>query len=229
MCASFLYKKNIESLSRYLGQPVKVAPSAIEENETITYPFKPAYVLQRKGPDIFLSESRYSLTPSWSKDEKPKFATYNARLTRTHQASGKLEKIFEVPTWKEAFGKKNCVVPMNEFFESCREGEAAGHMVGFSPRTESPLLVAGIWNDWVNKSTGEVLSTFAVITTDPTAQIKFVGHDRSPVILDPATASTWLDGFSSGAQAFDFLNSSLVRPELDFRKVRPLKALKPQV
>ncbi|MCB9073032.1 MAG: SOS response-associated peptidase family protein [Bdellovibrionaceae bacterium] len=209
-----------------LGIKINTSEPPIAPSEGATFPFQAGTILKKIDEKYSLTSSRYSLTPQWSKEEKPKFATYNARLTRSNSKSGKLEKIYEVPSWKDSFGKQNCIVPVDEFFESCREGEAAGNMVAFFPKSKPILLVAGIWNDWLNQHTGELISTFAIVTTEPTEEIQRVGHDRSPVILDETNTLKWLSGFPRGSEAFDFLNSRSIKADLSFRLVRKLKKVK---
>jgi putative SOS response-associated peptidase YedK len=226
MCASFLQKRSNELFQRLPGLAVSGELKDHEQSSPITFPFQTAEVIKKENDTPILCRMRYSLTPSWSKEEKPKFATYNARLKRFNSKTQTEEFIFEVPTWKESFGRRNCVVPINEFFESCREGQASGHMVSFFEQSQKELLAAGIWNDWLNKETGEEVSTFAILTSEPTDFIQKVGHDRSPVFLNDENAIQWLNGFQSGKEAYQFLQHSQMTPSLEYTKVRPLKAAK---
>ena len=56
-----------------------------------------------------------------------------------------------------------------------------------------PFAFAGIWDDWVNQETGEVIKTFGIITTMSNSVTQAIGHHRSPVILNPEEYSAWLD------------------------------------
>jgi putative SOS response-associated peptidase YedK len=154
---------------------------------------------RRKGPVVtvedggrVLSEKVFGLIPSWSKERKIKFATHNARLVSEDKNTGKPAPIYTKPTWREPFSRRHCLVPMEYFVEPIYSGEFAGNMVKFSPGGEEVIAAAGLWEDWVSKETGEVVSTFAVITDDPLPYIKKIGHDRSPVFLDPKDYDEWL-------------------------------------
>ena len=52
-------------------------------------------------------------------------------------------------------------------------------------RDDSPVLtIAGLWDEWKNKETGERLNSCAMIITQPNEFIAEV-HDRMPVLLQP--------------------------------------------
>jgi len=58
----------------------------------------------------------------------------------------------------------------------------------------SIFAFAGIWERWKDRSNGEVLETYSIITTDPNELISHPSiHDRMPVILKPSDYSRWLD------------------------------------
>ncbi|MBT4791060.1 MAG: hypothetical protein HON90_05775 [Halobacteriovoraceae bacterium] len=72
----------------------------------------------------------WSLTPSWAKEYPLKWSTYNARLERVKD--GTPQKIYEVPTFKEAFRlNKFCLVPIKAAIEACYWGETAGKIISF--------------------------------------------------------------------------------------------------
>ncbi len=51
---------------------------------------------------------------------------------------------------------------------------------------------AGLWESWIDKTTGEELETCTIITTEANEVLKPV-HDRMPVILKAETYNEWLD------------------------------------
>lgn len=52
--------------------------------------------------------------------------------------------------------------------------------------------LAGLWEEWLDKQTGEVTETCTVITTEANDVLKPV-HDRMPVILKSNSYEKWLD------------------------------------
>lgn len=51
-------------------------------------------------------------------------------------------------------------------------------------KSEDMFSFAGLWDEWLDKSTGEILHTYAIITTEANDLVKPI-HDRMPVILSP--------------------------------------------
>ncbi len=55
----------------------------------------------------------------------------------------------------------------------------------FTAREGSPILtIAGLWDEWKNRETGERLKSCAMIITEPNQFVAEV-HDRMPVLLNP--------------------------------------------
>lgn len=51
---------------------------------------------------------------------------------------------------------------------------------------------AGLWEEWLDKETGELLETCTIITTEANEVLEPV-HDRMPVILKAKDYEQWLD------------------------------------
>lgn len=182
--------------------------------DRLIVPHTPAPVLLEREGRITLEEMKFSLVPSWAKEPRVKFATHNARL----------ESIDEKPTWKHVFVKKHCVVPLTDFIEPIYEGEHAGHMVAFHDREGELILAAGVWEERVNKSTGEVIHSFAIITHDPPPFVAGIGHDRCPVFLDEKAAREWLSNGGSAAHALkEFLVEKQIIPDFQVENHRAMK------
>lgn len=226
MCASFSFRLVPGVVNKYLGQFVIDPAAPFEKVSEDLYPFKYGHVFVEHEGKLVLTAKRYSLTPEWAKEEKVKWATYNARMNRENIKNKRTEYIYEVPTWKSAFSRRHCLVPMSEFRESCHEGEGAGNIVSFSSLESELIFAAGIYEDWINKATGEILSTFAIITTDPDEFLLKVGHDRSPVFLQGESARRWLRMFKDGKEAYKFLEVHKINPKLRYEKIRSLKLSK---
>lgn len=74
------------------------------------------------------------------------------------------------------------------------------------PRDGELLALAGIWESWESRS-GEVLDTFAILTTTPNRVMAGL-HNRMPVILDKRDYGRWLDpGLESPAGLADLLKA----------------------
>jgi putative SOS response-associated peptidase YedK len=55
------------------------------------------------------------------------------------------------------------------------------------------MTIAGLWDEWKNRETGERIKSCAMIITEPNELVAEV-HDRMPVILQPNHFDHWLSG-----------------------------------
>lgn len=173
--------------------------------------------------EIEIAMMKFSLCPSWSKEFPTSFATYNARMVRENK--GRIEKIYQAPTWKESFIKgQTCLVPLSSAIESSYFGLSAGKMIRFLKKDKGTYYVAGLWSTWVNKETGELIDTFTLITDDPYEFFFRHGHDRSVFVIKDEAFSEWLLNVDMTAeQRFNFLRNNRVALDWDVEEDRLLK------
>ena len=138
---------------------------------------------------IELVPMRWWLTPFWAKELTTKYAMFNA----------KSETAAKSPAFKEPFKKRRCVVPISGFYEWCRQqGQKVPYFI--VPQDSEGLLLAGLWDRWVNKqgsdklgrAVGEELLSFTILTTAASESMQTI-HHRQPVILTKEDALKWLD------------------------------------
>lgn len=204
MCASFMIQSKV---TREFPLALR-AP--FDETDLLVTPHRVAPVIVLRDQSLMVTPMKFSLLPRWSKEPKVKFATHNARL----------ESIIEKPTWRDSFKKRHCIVPMTSFIEPIYEGPEAGHMVSFHKPDSNWLMAAGIWDEWTNKESGEVIESFSIITTTPLAFVESTGHDRSPLFLGKKAAEEWLNADSGDV---DWLTAKAERPEISLTRFRPMK------
>jgi putative SOS response-associated peptidase YedK len=73
----------------------------------------------------------------------------------------------------------------------------------FGPKDGKLLALAGLWESWEHE--GEVLDTFAILTTDAN-EVAAPVHSRMPVILPAESYDAWLDpGNQDAASVQDLL------------------------
>lgn len=59
-------------------------------------------------------------------------------------------------------------------------------------KDEATFSFAGLWDEWNDKSTGEIRHTYAIITTEANDLVKQI-HDCMPMILSPESEELWLN------------------------------------
>jgi putative SOS response-associated peptidase YedK len=122
---------------------------------------------------------RWGLIPYWAKDLKIGYSTINA----------KAEGIEDRPAFREAFRRRRCLVPLDNFYEWQKRGkERQPYAVARADRRL--MAMAGLWENWRSPA-GEWVRSFTIVTTAANTLLAPL-HDRMPVILDPAAWPLWL-------------------------------------
>jgi putative SOS response-associated peptidase YedK len=126
-----------------------------------------------------LDVMRWGLVPFWAKDIKVGFSNINA----------KAEGVDTRPAFREAFQRRRCLVPLDNFYEWKKLGrDRQPYAVALADRRL--MAMAGLWESWRSPA-GERLRSFAIVTTAANELLAPV-HDRMPVILGPENWPLWL-------------------------------------
>ena len=134
-----------------------------------------------KTGEVSLDPLRWGLIPYWCKDPAGGRKPINA----------KCETVRELPTFRDAYRKRRCIVPVDGFFEwRAIKGQKAKQPHAIAMK-DAPFGIAGIWENWKEPASDGWLRTFAIITTDANELVADI-HDRMPVILAPSDYARWL-------------------------------------
>ena len=108
-------------------------------------------------------------------------ATFNARA----------ETVKAKPFFQDTFKRSRCLIPVSGYYEW--QNTQGGKQPWYSTaRDGSPALtVAGLWDEWKNRETGEPLRSCTMIITEPNDFVAAV-HDRMPVLLTEQQFQPWL-------------------------------------
>lgn len=144
--------------------------------------FQPVIRLERDSAEREIALLRWGLIPFFAKDSKVSFSTINARA----------ETITTSPVFREAMKRRRCLVPATGFYEWQPLGQKSKQPWVIELKDGDVFAFAGLWERWKDKSTGQALETYTIITTDPNEVLEPL-HDRMPVILSPRDYDRWLD------------------------------------
>lgn len=125
---------------------------------------------------------RWGLVPSWAKDPAIGNRMINARA----------ETVAEKPSFRAALKHRRCLVLADGFYEWHREGDVKIPYF-ISLASSQSFALAGLWESWKDKESGESLQTTTLITTAANDFMQPL-HHRMPVILQRDTADGWLSG-----------------------------------
>jgi len=131
----------------------------------------------------------WGLVPAWSRDPSAGPKPINARA----------ETLAEKPSFRQLLQRRRCLVLADSFYEwQATERGKIPHRIMLAD--EQPFAFAGLWDEWVDRATGEVRPTFTIITTEPNELMARL-HNRMPVILPgPEAERAWLADDLSPAQ-----------------------------
>lgn len=151
-----------------------------------------------------LGTARWGLVPRWAKDPSFGHRTFNARA----------ETVATKPSYRSAFRRRRCVVPVDGFYEwgpgrSDDGGSRARKQPWYVQRTDgAPMVLAGLWEDWRDPDDEAdevlVLRTCTVITVPANAEMAPV-HHRMPAVLESGDWAAWLDPTADEADALEGL------------------------
>ncbi len=192
MCGRVFTINTYEELFfRYLKGKMPVATSGVDSAH-----IKPNYnmcptqstlILCRADDLLTLKPMRWGLVPAWAKTVKDadKYSMINA----------KSEEITEKKSYKAAFLKRRCIVPISGFYEWKSENKVKTPFA-ITLKNQAIMSVAGIWEHWQSSESSQAVDSFSIVTT---ASNEFMSkiHARMPVILSEDQETTWLDSGSN--------------------------------
>jgi putative SOS response-associated peptidase YedK len=173
-----------------------VKSDSVHEYPAETFPGYAAPMIRAAGEGRLRADlGLFGLLPTWAKDRAFGKRTYNART----------ETVAEKPSYRTAWAKKQfCLIPMERFFEPCWEtGKAVRWSIHRLDR--ATFAVAAIWDSWTDRSTGEIVLSFSMLTINADGHPvmgkfhKPGDEKRSLVVMPTGRWSDWLGASASSA------------------------------
>jgi putative SOS response-associated peptidase YedK len=140
-------------------------------------------VIPRGGDRLELVPMRWGLIPSWwKKTAKEVPSTFNARA----------ETVATKPMFRAAFKRSRCLIPASGYYEwqPTPNGKQPYYI---SAADGSVLSFAGLWDEWQDIETSEIVKSCTIIVTDANELTRKI-HDRMPVVLSSKQLPAWLAG-----------------------------------
>lgn len=165
---------------------INVQPTYYENG----FDFKPAPLILAEKPREF-QMIQWGLIPWWSKTPA------DAAQIRMRTLNCISEEMYEKPSFKDAAREgQRCLVPCTGFFEwRWFKGGKIKYPYFIHSRKEKIFSLAGLWSSWTDKSTGEIRSTYSVLTTRANPLLEKIHNSkkRMPVILPREYEKDWLN------------------------------------
>ena len=129
----------------------------------------------------------WGLIPHWAKDDSIRKNTLNARS----------ETIHEKPSFRQVVNNR-CLVLSDGFFEWQWLDEKGKKKQKYEITLPSNELFAfaGLWSEWVDKTTGELINSYAILTTEANETMSRIHNSkkRMPMILSRDNERRWING-----------------------------------
>jgi len=109
---------------------------------------------------------------------------------RPKHIHARAETIDELPSFAEIFAHQRGLIVAATFNEGEEITPTKTRQHVITPRDGQPLAIAVIWERWIHRDEGELL-TFAMVTTPANALISKI-TDRMPAIIRPEDWPVWL-------------------------------------
>jgi len=144
-------------------------------------------ILTRQEPGR-LQLLQWGLIPRWVKSRE------DADEIRSRTLNAKSETLFEKPSFRQSIAAgRRCLIPATGFYEWYTEGKQK-YPFYITTKDQPIVSIAGIWDEWADPDTGEVMPTFSLLTTEANPLLARIHNtkQRMPVLLTPETERAWL-------------------------------------
>ena len=185
MCFHSKQSKDAQTVEKRFNAKIEEAAlfESTEHFNAFAYPKTP--IILDKEPGI-IKHFNWGLNPSWSKEKDIRQYTINARI----------ETIKEKPSFKNSVNKR-CLVIADGFYEWKWLDEKGKNKEKYLISLENDELYAygGIYSEWVDKETGEIVNSYSIVTTDANPLVADIHKKkRMPIILKKEDEQSWLEG-----------------------------------
>ena len=190
MCGRYVTVSSIQAVEQRFNVQ---APTPWASNANVSHGDRAPVVASDKPGEVQLMQ--FGFTPGWAKKQ---YYMINARTEGDRNAvndpsyTGAMG-ILDKPMFRKAIRSQRCLVVADAFIEGPEREKLSKPYVIYPRDGQRPFALAGIWDEWCDPSSGELLRSFAVLTTVSNPLTQAIGHHRAPVILDPDREREWLD------------------------------------
>jgi putative SOS response-associated peptidase YedK len=132
------------------------------------------------------------------------------------------ETVDRLPSFREAYHKRRCLVPTDGFYEwQTVDPAGKGPKQPFVIRRpdQRPFAFAGIHERWRSRDGGRSIESFAIVTTAANHRLASI-HPRVPVVLPPEAHDHWLDASADDRSLLrpcpdDWLSAVMIGPRIN--------------
>lgn len=194
MCGRYVTVSSIQAIEkRFNVQSTPEVTAAWRPNANVSHG-EQAPVIASDAPQT-LQMQQFGFTPRWAKKQ---FYMINARSEGDHNkeddprytgAMGIIQK----PMFRQSIRDRRCLILADAVIEGPKQEKLTKPYLVYPRNGVRPFAMAGIWDEWADPKTGELIRSFAILTTVANTLLQTIGHHRSPVLLPEENEQAWLD------------------------------------
>ena len=191
MCGRYVVVSGIETIENRFN--VDAGEINFAPNYNVSPGNSAPVILNRNRHHLDIGQ--FGFTPSWAKKQMYLFnarAEGDANKNNDPDYTGG-KGIIHKPAFRNAIRHKRCLIIADAFIEGTIKERLNKPYLVYLRNKQRPFAFAGIYDDWANPATGEIILTFAIITTVANDLIRKLPHHRSPVILQRKDEQKWLN------------------------------------
>lgn len=188
MCFHSKQSKSAQKVVKRFNASVETTNDFLQSDNINGFQFLKTPVITNDKREL-IQNYNWGLIPAWSKDLDIRKFTLNARI----------ETITEKPSFKNNINKR-CLVIADGFYEwkwLNKSGSKKEKYLISKPDNEL-YAYGGIYSEWTNQETGEVINSYSLVTTAGNELMSEIHNikKRMPIILKQEDENDWLDGKS---------------------------------
>lgn len=187
MCYNIKTKSNIHELEKQFHAIYQDTQTSFDYNMVSGFAHPKIPVIESEEPSK-IHLMKWGLIPPWVKDE----AQAKDMSNKTLNAMG--ETVFTKPSFRSIM-KRRCLILVDGFYEwqHTENNKKIKYLIEL--KEPEPFALGGLYDEWINRNTGEVTKGFSIITVpaNPLMEVIHNVKKRMPLILKKEDELKWID------------------------------------
>ena len=235
MCGRYSVVSKLKIIEKQFQADVSEILDRFTINPNVS-PGDEALVITSEAPEK-VQLFRFGFTPHWA---KKKMYVINARCEGDHNKDNDpkytgAKGIISKPMFRKSIRSRRCLVIADAFVEGTTKEKLSKPYLVYKKGKKKLFAMAGIWDEWIDKESGEILRSFAILTTAPTPLMQQIPHHRSPLVLTEENQKRWINNDLELNQVTEMLspfddidfNAYPISPNIKSGRNKEIENLKP--
>ena len=187
MCFNISIVNSKDTIEKQLNAEFDIGSSFIPQQHisAFTNPLIPIITSENRNN---IQLYHWGLIPAWVKDRK------QANEIRKLTYNAKSETITEKPSFRSSIKNKKCLIIADGFYEW--QSTSTGKVCHYITHPQNEVFTfGGIWSDWLDKSTGELINSVSIMTQKANQMMEKIHNikKRQPIIIHRENRKKWFD------------------------------------